>query len=112
MTGGAFDALACGLLLALTALTVSGRLPSPPWWPPLAGTAAVGSGVTAALESDWWAAVFCALALVLLGRDWWNRGGRRAARELGAKARALLDALTRRWREAGGRGAVPQEVPA
>jgi hypothetical protein len=58
--------------------------------------------VECALERSWpgvaWNAAWVA---VLLGRDWWNRGGRKAAKVLGAKAKAARDAIVRRTREAG-----------
>jgi hypothetical protein len=71
-------------------------------------TASVGL-VYLLVARDWAAAGFCAATLILLGWDWWNRGGRKAAKALGAKSRAALAAIVAKAREAG--TPVPQGVP-
>jgi hypothetical protein len=49
-----------------------------------------------------WAAWLSGTFLVIvLGRDWWDRKGKRAARELGLKSRARLAAVVEKAREAG-----------
>jgi len=54
--------------------------------------------------------LYRALLAWLLGKDWWNKRGRKAARELGAKSRAALAAVVARAREAG--TPLPQGVRA
>lgn len=54
------------------------------------------------LDRNWvGAAVSCALIAFLLGTDWWKRGGKKAAREIGAKSRAVLAAVIEKARDAG-----------
>ncbi len=58
--------------------------------------------VVSALEKDWVStAWFAAVIVALLGWDYWNRGGRKAAKAAGAKSRALVAALVAKAREAG-----------
>jgi hypothetical protein len=65
------------------------------------------------LHRAWFAAGVQALILALvLGPDWWNRRGRKAARTVGAKSRALLAAVVERAREAGSRSPVPEGARA
>ena len=42
-----------------------------------------------------------ACLLVILGRGWWNKRGGKAARELGAKSRARVEALVGALRDLG-----------
>ena len=58
----------------------------------------------------WTAAGFCAATLILLLGNWWKRKGRKVARQLGEKSRAVLAAIVERAREAG--TPVPQGVRA
>ena len=63
------------------------------------------------LQGAWFGAASNAvLVAVLLGGDWWNRRGRKAARQLGAKSRAVLAAVIERAREAG--TSLPEGVRA
>lgn len=66
--------------------------------------AALGSGLTAVecvLVGAWFAAAWNAvLVVVLLGWDWWNRKGKRVAKALGGKSRAVLAAVVAKAREA------------
>jgi hypothetical protein len=47
------------------------------------------------------AAAFYAVALAVLAWDWWHRKGKRVAKAIGAKSRAVLAAVVARAREAG-----------
>lgn len=63
------------------------------------------------LDRAWpWAAWNACVIAVLLGWDWWNRKGKRAAKELGTKSAALVAGLVERVRDAG--GAVPEGAGA
>lgn len=77
---------------------------------------ALGCGLLAAecaLEGSWFGAGWNAvLAAVLLGWDWWNRRGRKVAKLIGEKSRAVLAAVVERAREAGTRSPVPQGAGA
>ena len=65
-------------------------------------TGAAAGGLTGGiLSGEWGGAALCAAALAVLGRDWWNRKGRKVAKKLGAKSRAVLAAVVARAREAG-----------
>ena len=67
--------------------------------------------VECALKGAWFGAVWNAvLVALILGTDWWNRRGRKAARQFGAKSRALVENLVERVREAG--SPVPQGAAA
>jgi len=69
--------------------------------------------VECALRRAWLDGGAEALILVLvLGPDWWNRRGRKVARAVGAKSRALLAAVVERAREAGSRSPVPEGARA
>jgi hypothetical protein len=69
------------------------------------------TGLVSSLAAGWWAgAGFCAATLLLLGRDWWNRRGRKAAKAIGEKGRAVLAAIVVKAREAG--APVPEGVRA
>ena len=60
------------------------------------------SALLGVVERDWSVAAFCAgIAILLLLWDWWNGGGRKAARQVGDKSRALLAAVIEKAREAG-----------
>ena len=67
--------------------------------------AAAGTGllsVECALAGSWFGAAWNAVLLVvLIAWDWRDRRGRKAARQLGAKSRALLAAVVAKAREAG-----------
>lgn len=66
--------------------------------------AAAGCGLLAAecaLAGSWFGAAWnAALLAVLLGWDFWDRKGKRAARSLGAKSRALVEGLAEKLRGA------------
>ena len=62
---------------------------------------AAASLVTGVMTGRLDEAGICAAVLAVLGRDWWKRKGRKAAGELGAKSRALVENLVERVREAG-----------
>jgi hypothetical protein len=47
---------------------------------------------------NWAAAGFCAATLIILGRDWWNRRGRKVAKLIGEKSRALIAGLVEKLR--------------
>ena len=67
--------------------------------------------VECTLERSWPGAAWnAAWVAVLLGRDWWNRKGRKTVKLLGVKAKAARDAIVRRAREAG--TPPPEEVRA
>jgi hypothetical protein len=74
-------------------------------------TAAIGLACSVS-GGYWLGAGFCAGTLVLLAWDRWNRKGRKVARLIGEKSRAVLAAVVERAREAGARSPVPQGVPA
>jgi hypothetical protein len=79
------------------------------WRPFVAGAAAAGVPL-GILEGRWTDAGLCAGALIVLGWDWWNRRGRKVAKLIGEKSRALLAAIVERAREAG--SPVPQGARA
>jgi hypothetical protein len=74
-------------------------------------TAAIGLAYSVS-GGYWLGAAFCAGTLVLLARDWWNRRGRKVAKLIGEKSRAVLAAVVERAREAGARSPVPQGAGA
>lgn len=87
------------------------RLPGGRSWWRLSMALVVLVGLAGALAvRNWPAAEVCAATLILLTRDWWNRRGRRAAKELGAKSRARIEGLVGRTREV--LQPSPQRVPA
>lgn len=100
MSGAVVDAVVFGTQFAGVALSLHGHY-LPAWekrWAAL--TAAIGLFLS--LQDGYWAgAGFCALTLVLLGRDWWNRKGRKAAKALGLKSLAVLAVIVAKAREAG-----------
>lgn len=76
-------------------------------WLTLAVAANAAFVLADVLNRAWpWAAWNACVIAVLLGWDWWNRKGKRAAKALGAKSAALVAGLVERVREAG--GAVPE----
>lgn len=79
------------------------------WWRPFETLVAVTDLAASLIGHDWAAAGFNALTLVVLARDWWNRKGRKVARQFGLKAKAAIARLVERAREAG--TPVPQGVP-
>jgi hypothetical protein len=84
--------------LAGTVLAVRGRiLPSWRWF--FGGSAATALA-TSLLTGDWPEAALSAAALAVLGWDWWNRKGRRIAKALGARGRAVIAGLLERLRDA------------
>lgn len=101
MTGSALvDAMYGAQYLGVIMSLRYGGLQRMPWlrWQ-AAGTASIGLAFS--LLNGWWpAAGFCAGTLLLLLRDWWSRRGRKAARALGMKSRALVEGLARKLREA------------
>lgn len=76
--------------------------------------AAAGTGLLAldcALAGAWFGAIWnVVLLVILLGHDWWNRRGRKAAKSLGARGRAVIAGLLARLRDAV--EPVPEGVPA
>jgi len=70
-------------------------------WRPTVFGAAVGGLAGGILSGRWDEVAFCAAALAVLARDWWNRKGRKVARQLGAKGRAVLAAVVAKARDAG-----------
>lgn len=57
------------------------------------------TGLAATLAGrNWAAAGFCAATLALLFGDWWKRCGRKIARVLGAKGRAVIAGLMEKLR--------------
>lgn len=70
-------------------------------WLPFVTGAAAGGLLGGLLSGRWDEVAFCAAALAVLARDWWNRKGRRAAKLVGAKSRAVLAAIVAKAREAG-----------
>lgn len=109
-TGATADAALWGANFTLTALYLRGHWGGPqPWWR-LFTTLTSVTGLVSSLAAGWWAgAGFCA-ATLLLGRDWWNRRGRKAAKAIGEKGRAVLAAIVVKAREAG--APVPEGVRA
>lgn len=88
-----------GLLLALAAGTARhGRLAL---LRPFVTGSSAGGLFTGIVAGRWDEAGFCAAALAVLGWDWWNRKGKRAAMALGEKSRAALAAVVEKAREAG-----------
>lgn len=80
-------------------------------WQAYTVTANAAAACAFLLEGTWQAAVLpAAIVAWVTGRDWWNRRGKRAARALGAKARAVRDGMLEKLREAGSPG--PQGVRA
>lgn len=75
--------------------------------------AATGTGLLAldcALEGAWFGAIWNVVLLaILLGHDWWNRRGRKVAKSLGARGRAVIAGLLERLRDAV--EPVPEGVP-
>jgi len=75
--------------------------------------AVAGLGLLAAecaLERAWFTVAWNAVLIaVILGTDWWNRKGRKAAKALGLKSRAVLAGLVEKAREAG--APLPEGVP-
>jgi len=64
------------------------------------GTALIA--VECALERDWSDAAWeTAVLAVILGADWWDRRGRKTAKQLGEKSRAVVAAIVAKAREAG-----------
>lgn len=65
--------------------------------------AAAGTGLLAldcALAGAWFGAVWNVVLLaILLGHDWWNRRGRKVAKALGEKGRAVITGLAEKLRE-------------
>jgi hypothetical protein len=47
------------------------------------------------------AAAIAVCSVIVFGRDWWDRRGRKAAREFGAKSRARVAALADALRDLG-----------
>ena len=97
---------------------VTGRAPWAEFW--LDWATGGGGTAIAVLAFDlgrpwWWLLLLISaahVAFALLMR-WWRRKGRRAAATLGAKSRALRDALVRKVRELTPRPALrPVPVPA
>jgi len=72
-----------------------------PWSRRLAAMTAAVILVGSALGGAWTAVIIAAAELLLLLRDWWNRKGRKVARQIGAKGRAVLAAVVAKAREAG-----------
>lgn len=62
---------------------------------------AAGGALGGLLSGRWDEVGLCAAALAVLARDWWNRRGRRVAKALGEKSRAVLAAVVAKAREAG-----------
>lgn len=62
---------------------------------------AAGGALGGLLSGRWDEVGLCAAALAVLARDWWNRKGKRVAKALGEKSRAVLAAIVARAREAG-----------
>lgn len=57
-------------------------------------------GLAASLAGGYWlAAGLCLATLILLFRDWWNRKGRRVAKLIGGKGRAVITGLAEKLRE-------------
>jgi hypothetical protein len=71
-----------------------------PWLLPFVAGGASSGLACALLTGRPEDAALCGLALAVLAWDRWNRKGRRAAKALGEKSRALLDAVVERLREA------------
>lgn len=70
-------------------------------WRPYAAVSYSLTLVASLLWDDWLLTAACAVLLILLGGDWYRRNGKRAARAAGAKARAVIERMTRALREAG-----------
>jgi hypothetical protein len=79
-------------------------------WRPFVTGAAAGCLVAPLLTGQWDEAGCGAAALAVLAWDWWNRKGKRVAKAIGAKSRAVLAAVVEKWREAG--TPVPQGARA
>lgn len=79
-------------------------------WRPFVTGAAGGCLVAGLLTGQWGEAGFGAAAIAVLAWDLRNRKGKRAAKAIGAKSRAVLAAVVEKWREAG--TPVPQGVRA
>jgi hypothetical protein len=89
----------CGFLLAMAVSATRGRL-SRGWLPFIIGAAA-GGLLAGLLSGRWDEAGFCAAALAVLAWDRWNKRGRKVAKLIGAKGRAVLAAVVEKAREAG-----------
>lgn len=72
--------------------------------------AAVGGLAGGFLSGRWDEAAFCAAALAVLGEDWWKRKGKRVAKALGERGRAVIAGLLEKVRDAG--APVPEGVRA
>ena len=60
------------------------------------------TGLAESVFDGYWAAAgFCAGTLALLACDWWKRRGRKIAKLIGEKGRAVLAAVVEKAREAG-----------
>jgi hypothetical protein len=72
-----------------------------------------GGGISCLFDQDWWWLAGCSLsALVALAIWWWRRKKRRnVAALIGAKSRALRDAIVRKAREVARPRPVLRPVP-
>jgi hypothetical protein len=85
---------------ALLASVAAGRTGHRREWRLLAGAGTAMFAAGCAVEGAWLGAAWNALlAVVLLGWDWWNRKGRRVAKQLSEEARALVAGLAEKLRE-------------
>lgn len=102
MSANTWVAAAWVFCCASTAFRLYGPLPAPrDWWRRLVAGTSAFTLAPLLLARNWPAAGFCIAVLLMLGRDWWNRKGKRAARALGEKSRARLAAVVEKAREAG-----------
>jgi hypothetical protein len=109
--GATADAALWGADFTLAALYLRGHWGGPqPWWYWYTTLLTVIGLVFSLAAGDWAGAGFCVATLALLARDWWNRRGRKAAKAVGDKSRAVLAAIVVRAREAG--TPVPEGVRA
>jgi len=70
-------------------------------WRALAATGLGSLVAVCAIERAWPGVALNGALLALLLGDWWRRKGKRIARELGAKGRAVLAAVVAKARDAG-----------
>lgn len=114
MTGGgvALTATWGAAVLAGALLSARGNWPLRPLfpWRTFFLSSALSEVAAGVLAGNWLMGASGAVALAVFGRDFWNRRGRRAAKALGARGRAVIAGLVEKVREAG--SSVPQGARA
>lgn len=113
MNGGTLVTAIWAANLAATALYLRVLAGTPDVrWRRFGVLTAVTGLVASLIAGNWVAAGFCVATLALLLRDWWRRRGRKVAKLVGAKSRAVLAAIVEKAREAGSPLPSPEGVRA